>query len=79
MKYVYILESVKKPGYRYIGCTNNLKRRIQEHNRGDSITTQAHRPWRLETYVGFSSNNKAEKFEKYLKSGSGWAFGKKHF
>lgn len=33
MFFVYVLRS-QKSGYRYIGQTNNLKKRIQEHNSG---------------------------------------------
>jgi hypothetical protein len=36
-------------------------------------------PWALQTYFGFSDSAKADKFEQYLKSGSGRAFAKKHF
>jgi putative endonuclease len=34
-------------------------------------------PWRLVTYVAFSDEQKAESFERYLKSGSGHAFVRK--
>jgi putative endonuclease len=34
-------------------------------------------PWRLVTYVAFSDEQKAESFERYLKSGSGHAFARK--
>jgi len=39
--------------------------------------TSKYAPWKLITYVAFSDEQKAETFERYLKSGSGHAFAKK--
>jgi hypothetical protein len=36
-------------------------------------------PWKLVVQIGFEDKVKAFAFEKYLKSGSGRAFAKKHF
>jgi hypothetical protein len=36
-------------------------------------------PWKLKLYVAFDSIEQAQHFEKYLKSGSGHAFAKRHF
>jgi hypothetical protein len=36
-------------------------------------------PWHWVTYVAFSDHAKATAFERYLKSGSGHAFLRKHF
>jgi len=36
-------------------------------------------PWALETVIGFSEEKKAHAFERYMKSGSVFAFAKKHF
>jgi putative endonuclease len=41
--------------------------------------TSKYRPWRLRIYFAFSDEARALAFEKYLKSGSGRAFAKKHF
>ncbi len=79
MKYVYILESLAAPDRFYVGGTTDLKRRFQEHNTGQSPHTSKFTPWKLTRYVAFSDHQKADKFEKYLKSGSGRAFAKKHF
>jgi putative endonuclease len=38
-----------------------------------------YKPWKLMTYIAFNNVAKAIEFERYLKSGSGRAFGKKHF
>jgi putative endonuclease len=72
--YVYLLESEASGGERYIGLTSDLKRRIAEHNSGKSSHTSKFMPWRIVTYVAFSSQAKATSFERYIKSGSGHAF-----
>ncbi len=75
--YVYLLESLDDPTRRYVGVTADLKARLREHNAGKSTHTSKHRPWRLVTYLAFSSRGPAEAFERYLKSGSGHAFARK--
>ncbi len=77
MWYVYLLESENYPGQRYVGITDDLKRRLAEHNAGKSAHTSKFVPWRLTTYVAFSDKPKAIAFERYLKSGSGHAFANK--
>jgi predicted GIY-YIG superfamily endonuclease len=79
MKYVYLLESISHPGNRYIGITSNLKKRLQEHNAGKSPHTAKFRPWRIIIAISFINDRRAEDFERYLKSGSGHAFIKRHF
>ena len=70
MYFVYILESIKDNSL-YIGCTNNLERRLNEHNSGKSRYTNQHKPYRLISYVALLYKSDAERFEKYLKSGYG--------
>ena len=77
MHYVYLLESVSALGQRYIGVTSDLKQRLADHNARKSPHTSKYVPWKLVTYVAFSDRQKAEAFERYLKSGSGHAFAKK--
>jgi predicted GIY-YIG superfamily endonuclease len=77
MYYVYILRS-KKDQSRYIGITNDLKRRLQEHNSGSAIYSSKKRPYQIIWCCIFVSKNKAYDFERYLKSSSGYAFTKKH-
>jgi len=73
MHYVYLL--ISAPGSRRcIGLTANLKQRPTEHNSGKLPHTAQFKPWHLITYVAFSDKQKAAKFERYLKSGSGHAF-----
>jgi len=79
MNYIYVLQSEADPDRYYVGLTTDLKRRFEEHNSGKSIHTNKYIPWKLIIYVAFSDREKAEKFERYLKSGSGRSFAKKHF
>jgi len=79
MLYVYLLRSGSKAKQQYIGCTNNLKSRIAQHNRGDSPHTSKFIPWHLVAYFAFAERKTAIAFEFYLKSGSGRAFAKRHF
>ncbi len=79
MHYAYILRSVNHPEMRYIGSTSDLKSRLAAHNAGKNPSTAKGRPWKIELYIAFESLAKARAFEKYLKSGSGHAFVKRHF
>ena len=78
MIYVYLLQSQSSPDQRYVGLTADLKRRLAEHNAGRSHHTARFLPWHLVTYIAFSDQAKATAFERYLKSGSGHAFLRKH-
>lgn len=79
MQYVYVLQSDADPGRFYVGATADPERRLLEHNAGKSIHTNKHKPWKLAVSIGFADRAKALRFERYLKSGSGRAFAKKHF
>ena len=79
MRYVYLLQSEASAGQRYVGITSDLRQRLADHNAGRSPHTSKYAPWRLVTYVAFSDEQKAETFERHLKSGSGRAFAKRHF
>jgi putative endonuclease len=72
MWYVYILKSAKH-GRLYVGSTDNLKRRLREHNEGRSQSTRARRPLELAAYVAVKEESIARSLEKYFKSGSGIA------
>ena len=76
MHYVYLLQSEKDSSY-YVGSTSDLKKRLQEHNRGDMKYTSSKMPHELIWYCAFRSKKKALDFEKYLKQGSGFAFARK--
>jgi putative endonuclease len=77
MYYVYVL--ICNDNRTYIGCTNNLKDRLQMHNSNYIEATKNRTPVALKLYFAFDKEITAFKFEKYLKSGSGRAFMKKHF
>jgi len=76
MWYVYIIRSESFPEQEYIGATEDLKRRLPEHNAGRSAHTAKFKPWKLVWYCAFPDKYKALAFEKYLKSHSGRAFTK---
>ncbi len=66
MFYVYILKS-KKDGKLYIGYTNDLKRRVEEHNSGKNISTKSRRPFELVYYEAYKSDDDAKHREDMLK------------
>ena len=75
--YVYILGNEK--GNCYTGQTSNLKVRLCEHNRGNVTATKSGIPWNFNWFCAFKNKKKAILFKKYLKSGSGRSFRKRHF
>ena len=77
MLFVYLIESISTPGKRYVGLTDDIDRRLREHNAGKSIHTNKYKPWAIKTFVAFADHRKAEAFERYLKNGSGHAFANK--
>jgi predicted GIY-YIG superfamily endonuclease len=78
-RFVYILRSVIDPERHYVGSTSNVATRLGFHNAGLSPHTAKYRPWELVVALEFATDQKALQFEKYLKSGSGRAFAKRHF
>lgn len=79
MYFVYLLESLQDSSKHYVGfTTKEIQLRLNEHNSGQSVHTNKHRPWKCVAYFAFEVREKAEKFETYLKHGSGHAFAKKH-
>ena len=77
--YVYILSSEKHPERFYVGLTEDLERRLTEHNNGQCSSTYKHRPWFVQVSLQFRDDRKAAEFEAYLKTGSGRAFANRHF
>ena len=75
--YVYILFSAKHKKS-YVGMTNDLERRLLEHNLGYSPYTAKFGPWELLYTESFESGQDARKREKYLKSGVGRRWMKKN-
>ena len=68
--YVYILISEIDEEAHYSGITRNLNARLSEHNRGKCPHTAKYKQWKIETAIAFRSEQKARRFEGYLKTGS---------
>ena len=66
MFYMYILKS-KVDEKLYIGSTNNLKRRLFEHNNGKVRSTKSRAPFALKYYEAFSVEDDARHREWSLK------------
>ena len=65
--YLYILRSEARGKY-YIGVSNNVARRVLEHNSGFSRSTKPYRPFALVRVEGYKSINEAYSRECFLKS-----------
>ena len=65
--YVYLLLSLRDHNTTYVGQTNNLKRRVSEHNRGigSKVTTaSALRPWYPIAFItGFDAEDEHERLQ----------------
>ncbi|NQV76185.1 MAG: GIY-YIG nuclease family protein [Bacteroidetes bacterium] len=73
MYFVYVLSSLTR-SYIYVGLTDNIERRINEHNKGYNKTTKPYRPFQLIFTEQFSTRIEARAREKHLKSGIGKEF-----
>ena len=70
MYFVYALKSITR-NYIYVGLTNDVDRRVSEHNSGYEKTTRPYRPFKLIFVESFQTRAEARKMEKYWKSGVG--------
>jgi putative endonuclease len=70
MFFVYVLNSLTR-NYIYVGLTDNIDRRINEHNKGYNKTTKPYIPFKLIHTEPFTTRIEARKREKYLKTGIG--------
>ncbi|KPK46518.1 MAG: hypothetical protein AMK72_09720 [Planctomycetes bacterium SM23_25] len=68
--YVHLLESLSAPRWLYIGLTNNIERRLREHNRGYNRSTKGKGPFDLVHAETFPTRAVAGAREKQLKTGS---------
>ena len=69
---VYILKSVTT-GRFYVGCTNNVNRRLEEHNKNKTRSTKNKGPFELihqENYNSLSEGRKREQIIKSYKGGN---------
>ena len=71
--YVYVLRSLKD-GDNYVGYTNNLQKRLKEHENGEVSSTKNRHPLQLVYYEGCLDQQDATKREKYLKTSWGKRF-----
>lgn len=78
-RFVYLLRSLEDPGRPYVGLTSDVVVRLAAHNAGHCPHTARHKPWQVVVSLEFSDEANAVHFERYLKSGSGRAFAKRHF
>jgi len=68
--YVYVLSSLLDESW-YIGYSQNLDKRLTEHNSGKTVTTNRKKTWRIIYYEVSYNKEDAISREKYLKSGMG--------
>jgi len=68
--YVYVIQSMKNHDL-YVGYTTDLRKRLQEHNRGLNFSTKPYRPWRLIHFEAYLNENDAKRRENYLKTSQG--------
>ena len=77
--WVYIIESRKVVGRRYVGLTSQLQTRLEQHNNGEVRHTAGHRPWMVVAAIWLPDGTSARELEVYFKSGSGATFHRRHF
>ena len=70
MYYVYVLQSLKTKEF-YKGFTDDLERRLREHNGGKTTSTRKMLPLKLVYVHECADRNGAREWEKFFKSGIG--------
>jgi predicted GIY-YIG superfamily endonuclease len=77
MYFVYVLQNINDGSF-YIGYTENLSRRMNEHFEGKGgRTTRIKKGWKLIYFEGYRNKSDALGREKFLKGGSGRKYLKK--
>lgn len=71
--YTYVLQSLKDLNF-YVGYTNNLIKRIEDHNMGKVLSTKNRLPLKLIYWEGCLNQQDATRREKYLKTSWGKRF-----
>jgi putative endonuclease len=66
MHYVYLLKSIKKK-FLYVGSTDDLRKRFQQHNARQEFATKAYAPFKLVYYEAYRSKRDALDRERKLK------------
>ena len=77
--FVYVLRNADPLRRYYVGLTSDVLARLDDHNAGRCPYTVRHRPWQLHVVIEFPDEQRAIRFQRYLKSGSGREFAKRHF
>jgi putative endonuclease len=77
-RFVYVLRNAENPPRYYTGLTSDVATRHATHDAGSCRHTAKHRPWSIDVVIEFADERRAVAFERYLKSGSGVAFAKRH-
>lgn len=76
---VYLLRSSTNERKTYVGYTERaIAERLDDHNAGRVPSTARHRPWILVVALSTPDKWKALDLERYVKSGSGHAFARRH-
>ena len=70
MFFVYILRSTRDDKL-YVGYTNNVRRRLEEHSLGKVAITKNRRPFKLIYLEGYLNQQDATTREKFFKTGWG--------
>ena len=73
MYYVYAIKSLERI-YIYVGMTNNIERRLAQHNKGQNRSTKSFKPFKLIYKEAYNTRMEARVREIYLKSGIGKEF-----
>jgi len=73
MIYVYVIKSQGQI-FRYVGITNNILRRINQHNEKKNKSTAPYTPFKLIMKEEYKDYSAARVREKFLKSGQGRKF-----
>ncbi|MFH1423640.1 MAG: GIY-YIG nuclease family protein [Candidatus Nealsonbacteria bacterium] len=68
--YVYVLRN-KAKDFIYIGYSEDLRQRVQEHNSGKSKSTKHYNPLELIHYEAYKNSKDAKRREEYLKTSRG--------
>jgi putative endonuclease len=68
--YVYVLKSLEK-NFIYVGFTQGLRRRLQEHNDKENLSTKHYALYELIHYEAYRNEKGARRREEYLKTTKG--------
>ncbi|MFH1728264.1 MAG: GIY-YIG nuclease family protein [Pseudomonadota bacterium] len=58
--YVYLLQSTSNPKQKYIGITQDIKKRIKVHNAGKVPHTSKFIPWKIRIAICFDDKEKVQ-------------------